>query len=82
MQHTPIATGDCRTQGGRRAVVLCNDAPGMWPVIGYVVGDGVSHPRGWHEDGRAFSSVEHVDDLIVRKPSPTVTIIEDDEVAE
>ena len=77
-----IGVGKYRTRGGRLAVVLCTDAPGDWPLIGYVVGEhGQAHPRGWKSDGRLFWSVEQKDDLIVFPPSPTVTIVDDDEVA-
>lgn len=77
-----LGIGEHRTRGGRRAVVLCTDAPGYWPVVGYTLEDAQSHPRAWMPDGRAFFSVEHDDDLIVVEKSPTVTIIEDDEAAE
>lgn len=77
-----IQQGTYRTRGGRQAVVLCNDAPGMWPVVGYIKGADHAHPRAWQDDGRAFYTIEHADDLIVAPPSPTVTIIQDDEVAE
>lgn len=71
--------GTYRTRGGRKAVVLCNDAPGDWPVIGYVVSPAnVAHPRGWKIDGRQFYSLEQADDLLCPMQSPTVTIIEDD----
>jgi hypothetical protein len=77
-----IQPGSYRTQGGRRAVVLCNDAPGYWPCVGYIIdkdGD-LAHPRAWQSDGRSFASIEHENDLIVIKPSPTLVIFEHDEV--
>lgn len=76
-----IQQGTYRTRGGRRAVVLCNDAPGYWPIVGYIKGIEHVHPRAWQGDGRSFYTVEHADDLIVVTPSPTVTIIDESEVA-
>lgn len=43
--------GEYKTVKGRDAVVLCDDAPGEWPLKGYVTREGGSFEASWRADG-------------------------------
>lgn len=49
--------GEYKTRDGRKAVVLCDDAPGDTPLKGYIVIDdgGDSFARGWTVSGGTWS---------------------------
>lgn len=56
-----ITPGKYITRDGRTAVVLCNDAPGQYPVIGYVIYRRPPHPdhaspEGWTARGLTTNS--------------------------
>ena len=63
--------GEYLTRDGQRAVVLCTDAPGLCPVVGYLVssvdcgGDALTviHPRSWCGNGMAYFTTPHGDDI-------------------
>lgn len=46
--------GEYVTRDGRKAVVLCDDAPGGRPLIGYVDYDDASQPYAWAADGLSY----------------------------
>ena len=52
-----MTPGLYRTRSGHKARILCNDAPGRWTVMGYVMvreTDGVqSYPVAWTTSGRS-----------------------------
>lgn len=55
-----------RTRDGRKARVLCTDAPSSWPVVGYIEGPsgtGLS-THTWSQDGAFFSNATREADLI------------------
>lgn len=45
-------TGEYRTRDGRKAVVLCTDAPdNNQPIVGYIISEYGSLATSWAEDG-------------------------------
>lgn len=71
-----------RTRDGRDVKVLCVDAPGSRPVVGYYVTDGFDSsvtPRSWKADGRTNQAgdVDNVHDLIeVRSAEDVAGLVE------
>lgn len=66
--------GKYKTRDGRDAVVLCDDAPGIAPLVGYVVqpdGEDCSS-RNWTRSGR-ISYREQGLDLMPPEPEQVVT---------
>ena len=56
---TPEAGKTYTTRDGLTAKVLCTDAPGKYPVVGYIVeNDDVSNGASWAADGRYLVSVD------------------------
>jgi hypothetical protein len=56
-----------RTRQGGKGVVLCTDAPGLWPLKGYVMAEGgeESNPFEWRTGGVEFSvEDERPNDLV------------------
>lgn len=56
-----IIPGKYRTRDGRTAVVLCTDAPGHYPNVGYVITKrenqaAISSPDAWTTDGYCTTS--------------------------
>ncbi len=47
-----IEVGYWETRDGRKARVLCTDAPGEWPVVGYIICGNNAEPWVWFADGR------------------------------
>ncbi len=76
MSEYKFGIGEHKTVGECRAVVTCDDAPGMWPLMGYVVSEsGCSHPHGWTRDGRTYETRKSEYDLMPpapAKPEPVV----------
>lgn len=50
-----IEVGYWETRDGRKARVLCTDAPGEYPVVGYVVSGGKADPWVWFPDGSGLN---------------------------
>ena len=46
-----IEVGYWETRDGRKARVLCTDAPGAYPIVGYMIEGGEASPRLWFADG-------------------------------
>lgn len=69
-------TGEYRTKDGRKAVVLCTDAPcDAFPVVGYYVNkNGLkTSSDSWMNNGKAFEgSDEDKDDIISEWKEPEV----------
>lgn len=59
-----ITPGYYKTRDGRKARVLCTDAPGEYCVVGYVEYEKVSFVCAWLPDGSAPLRLEGRDDLI------------------
>jgi hypothetical protein len=54
-----------RTREGMVAVVTCINAPGEWPIVGYIMDRGEAYCAAiWREDGRREPSTEMPHDLI------------------
>lgn len=65
MSDFKFTPGEYKTRDGRKAVVLCDDAPGFDPLIGYVVvADDMAHPVSWRVGGRYIEECEMPEDLI------------------
>jgi len=64
MLKQTIVTGYWETRNGRKARVLCVDAPGSHPVKGYVEKAGGSCSQGWTADGAICLTDEADEDLI------------------
>jgi hypothetical protein len=67
--------GEYLTRDGRKAVVLCDDAPGMYPLIGYVLmrqGDAAANT--WAHDGAGVFVGTKMNDLMppVTEPEQVV----------
>lgn len=60
--------GKYRTRDGRDAIVLCNDAPGDYPLVGYIIGEGA---RSWTPCGSG-GSVARSGDLMPPEPEQVV----------
>jgi hypothetical protein len=78
----PLAPGTYKIRDGRKAVVLCSDAPGSWPIKGYVVHDSDgSTARGWSRTGTVDSNPlqQNDHDLIGpwAEPKPPLTVTKD-----
>ncbi len=50
-----IEVGYWETRDGRKARVLCTDAPGEYPIVGYVVFEGKADPWVWFPDGSGLN---------------------------
>ena len=73
MTHV-FTKGEYKTRSGDTAVVLADDVPGMWPLMGYYTSNtGCSHPTGWAKDGRCYVTINADSDLL-----PPVTEPESD----
>ena len=72
MDHT-IKPGKYITRSNHVAVILCNDAPGNWPIIGYVIlpDEDYVEPLFWKPDGSASGAYDlDADDDLVAMVSP------------
>lgn len=72
--------GEYLTRDGRKAVVLCDDAPGNHPIIGYIMDGKNAMAREWMQDGRFCANVSATarrDDLIapVTEPEQVVRLV-------
>ena len=57
--------GIYRTRSGHKARVLCNDAPGSWPCVGYVIFPcSNSSAVSWEIDGRFSPNSQDAMDII------------------
>lgn len=50
-----ITIGYWETRDGRKARVLCTDAPGDYPIVGYIVSGGKADPWLWFPDGSGLN---------------------------
>ena len=52
-----MTPGLYRTRSGHKARVLCNDAPGPYPNVGYIFYDDVewTRPEAWDDNGFVFA---------------------------
>lgn len=66
-----IKPGKYRTRDGMIAVVLCTDAPGQWPIKGYVLTQsGGSSSNGWRLNGQMYERNESRQDLVAEYVEP------------
>ncbi len=65
--------GEYKTRDGRKAVVLCDDAPGQDALVGYLLskGDRVEATT-WLSTGRYFGDEQHPNDLMPPEPEQVV----------
>lgn len=70
-----ITPGKYHTRGGRIAVILCTDAPGLCPVIGYIMNDraNVVSPEAWTHAGVIYATdTASPRDLLARIPETPI----------
>ena len=61
--------GKYKTRDGRDVVVLCDDAPGMFSLVGYVIDAyGDSNAHKWLRSGKYHGKAESPLDLMPPKP--------------
>ena len=73
-----ITPGEYLTRDGRKAVVLCDDAPGEMSLIGYVVQGKNGYPASWDNSGGRFQAHTDPADLMppVTEPEQVVRWVE------
>lgn len=74
MKHI-FKPGRYKTRDGREAVVLCDDAPGDWPLIGYIVARGEAAHCSWTASGLATKWPGSPSDLIPPAPEQVVRFV-------
>lgn len=76
MTHV-FTKGEYTTRDGRKAVVLCDDAPGSWPLVGYVTALGVnSAPASWRPTGEHDGPPrQNPSDLMPPKPAEPEQVV-------
>lgn len=57
-------TGFHRTRDGRKAIVLTTDAPGAYPLVGYIERPQTVQPMAWRADGAVSNYGEGADDIM------------------
>lgn len=63
--------GEYLTRDGRKAVVLCDDAPGEYPLVGYTVIPEIgSTAESWLPNGCCYSGDPDDDDLVAPVTEP------------
>src|SRR3546814_10724027 len=61
-----------RTRDGRDVRILCTDAPGHAPVIGYIKDHGKALLGRWTHEGTAYDRMPHCDLIEVRSAEDVV----------
>jgi len=68
--------GEYLTRDGRKAVVLCTDAPGTLPIVGYIVdADGESVGGSWMGNGRVYNGATRRSDLMPPAPAAPEAVV-------
>lgn len=64
MSDFKFTPGEYKTRDGRKAVVLCDDAPGFEPLVGYIVHDCGAIALSWYDGGRYIEGRETENDIM------------------
>lgn len=72
MHVTPDSLVQLRKPNGRKPVILCNNAPGLFPVIGYIISeDGTeAEEYKWTRNGQFHPDYECDEDLVPLEIKP------------